>query len=85
MASEYIIDLPFIDFAGKSANIDHWHNPDYNWRDGLWATVAALPALTGPLRFAGPIDMIHWQIEGNLATDPVEESWTSCTELLMHL
>lgn len=85
MASGYIIDIHFIDFAEKSANIDHWHNPDYNWRDGLWATVDIPPAPNAPLQVAGPIDMIHWQAEGNIAHDPVEESWTSCTELLMHI
>lgn len=50
---------PWIDFSGKSANIDQWGSPVF-WLADVPYVAAPTLSVVGPLTENSPIDVVHW-------------------------
>ncbi len=76
--------LAFFDLSPKSVNIDQWHDPDYDWKVGLFELrTMALPG-TGTMTNNAPVDLIHWNVSGSAALSPMAP-WRNCLKMLTHI
>ena len=68
----------------KSVNIDQWHNPDYDWKVGLFERRPTAANDVGTMTDNAPVDFIHWSTSGSLALSPMAP-WRGCMKLLRHI
>ena len=76
-------DTPWIDYAGKSDNIDLWGSTTF-WLTNIPGAGAFIPSLYGPMTDQTPIDVIHWSMIGSKGETGMEW-WQSCLSMLRHL
>lgn len=76
--------LTRLDLSPKSANIDQWNDPNYNWRDGLFERRGMAATQTGPMTDNAPIDFIHWTVAGAPDLSAMTQ-WQGCLKLLRHI
>lgn len=76
--------LSWFDLRPKSANIDQWDDPDYNWLDGLFERRVMAATGTGIMTDNSPVDLVHWSAGGSLDVSPMVQ-WRGCLKLLRHV
>lgn len=85
MAAGTISPPTFVDLRPKSANIDQWDNPSYDWRNGLFEIVfPSLSASSDNLTDNTPVEVEHWPATGGLSPSGMEH-WQSCMHILTHI
>jgi len=71
------------EYSGISASITSgWAMP---WRSALYPSLAATPALFGPLTDHSPIDFIHWDAGAGVEPPSALFPWQQCLTLLTRL
>ena len=71
------------EYSGISASITSgWAMP---WRSALYPSLAATPALFGPLTDNAPIDVIHWAAGPGVVGATGLEWWQQCLPILRHI
>ncbi|HBI15014.1 MAG TPA: hypothetical protein DDY20_05800 [Desulfobulbaceae bacterium] len=75
---------PWIDFSGKSANIDQWGTPVF-WLADIPYAASPDPAVVGTLTDNSPIDFIHWDAGPGVEPPSALFPWQQCLTLLTRL